>query len=243
PAAVSGDGYPVRLMTYNLHNGFNAEGYLNMEDLALVIEEADVDIIALQEVSRGWVISGRLDMLSWLSQRLEMPYVFGPTADPFWGNAIISRYPIVEYSNYDLPPRDLPVLRGFTEAVIDLGDGDYIRVIATHFHHVEEDTDVRLQQAQRILEGWGSTCCTVLLGDLNADPHEPEMVMLREAGLVDTVVPLEPPKLYTWHANDLHRRIDYIWITPDMTASDVSVIFTKASDHLPVVAEVDRKVP
>jgi endonuclease/exonuclease/phosphatase family metal-dependent hydrolase len=243
PAAVSGDGYPVRLMTYNLHNGFNAGGYLNMEDLALVIEEADVDIIALQEVSRGWVISGRLDMLSWLSQRLEMSYIYGPTADPLWGNAILSRYPVIEYESYDLPPRDLPVLRGFTEVSIDLGDGDYIRLIATHFHHVEEDTGVRLLQSQRILEGWGGEGCTVLLGDLNADPHEPEMVMLREAGLVDTVAPLEPPDIYTWHANDLHRRIDYIWVTPDTTAADVSILFTKASDHLPVVAEVDCKVP
>ena len=149
----------------------------------------------------------------------------------------------MEYPNYDLPPRDLQVLRGFTEASIDLGDGDLIRIIATHFHHVEEETDARLQQSQRILEGWGGKCCTVLLGDLNADPHEPEMVMLREAGLVDTVASLELPDRYTWHANDLHRRIDYIWITPDMTAADVSVIFTTASDHLPVVAEIDFNSP
>ncbi|MFC1848298.1 endonuclease/exonuclease/phosphatase family protein [Chloroflexota bacterium] len=243
PAAVPGEGYPVRLVTYNLHNGFNAGGHLDMEDIARVIEDQDADIIVLQEVSRGWAMSGRLDMLLWLSQRLDMPYVFSPTADPFWGNAIFSRYPIVEYAGYDLPPRDLPVLRGFTEASIYLGDGDYVRVIATHFHHVEEDTDVRLQQSQRILEGWGGKCCTVLLGDLNADPDEPEMVMLREAGLVDVVAGLEPPRVYTWHARDPGRRIDYIWVTPDMSAGDVHVIFTRASDHLPVVAEIDYKVP
>lgn len=80
-------------MTYNLHNGFNTDGNLDMEALARVIEENHPDIVALQEISKGWLITGRLDMLTWLSQRLSMPYVSGPTADPLWGNAILSPIP------------------------------------------------------------------------------------------------------------------------------------------------------
>jgi len=171
PAAVHGEGFPVRVMTYNLHNGFNTEGHLGMEDIAKVIESQDPDILALQEVSRGWVISGRLDMLSWLSKRLDMPYVFGPTADPFWGNAILSRYPIIEYAEYDLPPRDLPVRRGLLLAQIDLGNGERLQVIATHYHHGAGETDVRQLQTQETLEIWDSDNKTVLLGDLNAKPE------------------------------------------------------------------------
>ncbi len=240
PEAVHGEGFPVRVMTYNLHNGFNTEGHLGMEDIAQVIESQDPDIVALQEVSRGWVISGRLDMLSWLSRRLDMPYVSGPTADPFWGNAILSRYPIVDYTEYTLPPRDLPVRRGLLSATIDLGNGEQIRVIATHYHHVEEDTDIRQLQVQETIKIWDADGQTVLLGDLNAIPDDPEMVMLKQASLVDALAGIEPPPVYTWSAPNPHLRIDYVWVSPDLKASDVRVITSNASDHLAVVAEINQ---
>jgi len=240
PTAVSGEGFPVRIMTYNLHNGFNTEGYLGMEAIAQVIENSNPDIVALQEVSRGWVISGRLDMLTWLSQRLHLPYVFGPTADPFWGNAILSRYPIIECSQHDLPPRDLPVLRGFIVAQIDLVDGDYLQVIATHYHHVEEDTHVRQLQSEAVLDFWDGAGSTVLLGDLNAQPYDPEMEMLRQAGLVDALSGTESPSAYTHPSANPRQRIDYIWVSPDLKVSDTWVPVSNASDHLPVVAEIDR---
>ena len=37
PQQVEGNGYPVRVMTYNLHNGFNTDGLLDLEELADVI--------------------------------------------------------------------------------------------------------------------------------------------------------------------------------------------------------------
>jgi len=239
PEAIAGDGFPVRVMTYNLHNGFNVDGDLDMEALARVIENDQPDIIALQEISRGWLISGRLDMLTWLSRRLDMPYVSGPTADPVWGNAILSRYPIVEYSNYDLPPRDLFLLRGFTVAIIDLGGGDSLQVIATHFHHVKEDSDIRQLQSPVIVDFWGGASHTVVLGDLNAEPDAPEIVMLQQAGLVDTLAGMEPTSVYTFNSADPYQRIDYIWISPDLKASNALVISSTASDHLPVVVVID----
>ena len=79
PTSVAADGQPVRVMTYNLHNGVNTQGQLNLEALAQTIEEQNPDIIALQEVSRGWIVNGSADMLQWFEQRLDMPYVWGPT--------------------------------------------------------------------------------------------------------------------------------------------------------------------
>jgi endonuclease/exonuclease/phosphatase family metal-dependent hydrolase len=238
PEAVSGDVYPVRVATYNLHNGFDTEGRLGMEAIASVIEEIDPDIIALQEISRGWVISGRLDMLSWLSDRLDMPYVFGPTADPLWGNAILSRYPILEYAEYDLPPRDLPVKRGLITALVDLGDSDRLQVIATHFHHIEGDSGIRQIQAVATVEVWDGQARTVLLGDLNAEPDAPEMNILRRAGLLDPMAGLEPPPRHTWPSDDPTVRIDYIWTSPDLTTDSPHVLATTASDHMPVVGEI-----
>jgi len=86
PGAAEPEGGTVRVMTYNLHNGFNTEGALDPEALARTIEDAAPDVVALQEVSRGWVINGSFDLLSWLAHRLDMVYVYGLTSGPLWGN-------------------------------------------------------------------------------------------------------------------------------------------------------------
>jgi endonuclease/exonuclease/phosphatase family metal-dependent hydrolase len=234
-------------MTYNLHNGFNTEGTLDIEAVARVIEDNHPDIIALQEISRGWLVTGRLDMLTWLSQRLNMSYISGPTADPFWGSAIFSRYPIVQYENRELPSRGLAIRRGFISAVMDLGGGENLQVIAAHYHHswdpedpVEDDSDVRQLQSRAVIDFWNKANRTVLLGDLNAEPNAIEMVMLRQAGLVDLVARIEPPPAHTWPSDDPYVRLDHVLISPDLKARGVHVVASTASDHFPVLGIIDR---
>lgn len=233
--AASADTGNVKVMTYNLHNGFNTDGKLDMETLALVIEESGADVVALQEVSRGWLISGRLDMLSWLSERLDMPYVSGPTADPFWGNAIISKYPITEYRTYALPTDDLCIKRGFTKVLIDLGETS-LQIIANHFHHIEGDSEIRQQQALVMLNSWADAPYTIILGDFNAEPDSPEMKMFEERGLVDSLS--GKADILTFNSAELFQRIDYIWLTPDINLRSVNVPFSNASDHLGIVADI-----
>jgi endonuclease/exonuclease/phosphatase family metal-dependent hydrolase len=227
----------VRIINYNLHNGFNSDGMLDMEALARVIEESGADALLLQEVSRGWVINGSLDMLSWLSQRLEMPYVAGPTEDAHWGNALLSRYPIHNAANASLPPDHLLLRRGYLMAEIDVG-ADRLLVINTHFHHIRADSAVRQEQVGSILAGWQGRPRALIAGDFNATPEALEMVMMSEEGLVDVALLFGPDPPLTYSAVNPMRRIDYIWITPDLEATDFAVPQTTASDHLPIVVTV-----
>jgi endonuclease/exonuclease/phosphatase family metal-dependent hydrolase len=225
-------------MTYNLNNGFNTKGKLDIDEIANVIESNRPDIVALQEVSRGWVVNGRLDMLEWLSYRLHMPYVFGPTADPYWGNAILSRYPIVAYSRENLPPPELVIRRGFTVALIDLGNDQQIKVIATQFDNVEWGTEIHQQQAQTIIDFWGGLGDTILLGDFSAQAPSQAVGKLYQANLKDSTMGWKAANTYP--SNNPKERIDYILISPDLSASDVGVLSSTASDHLPVVAGIHR---
>ncbi|HEX79302.1 MAG TPA: endonuclease [Dehalococcoidia bacterium] len=238
PEAINAGSDNIKVMSYNLHNGFDTRGELGLEALAAVIEENGADIVALQEISRGWLVSGSVDMLSWLSQRLDMPYVSGSTAGPLWGNAILSKYPIKGYETFDLPPDDLCIQRGFIAVKIDTGDMD-LQIIATHLHHVEEDSDIRQVQVPVILEYWDNTPNTIILGDLNAQPDAPEIMMLYQAGLVDTMA--EHPEALTYHSADLYQRIDYIWLSPDIQLVESHVVFSQASDHLAVIAVIGGK--
>ncbi len=238
PQQKPGDGYPVRVMTYNLHNGFNTDGKLDLAELARVIEDEAPDIVALQEVSRGWVINGSSDMLLWLSQCLDLPYLYGPSVGKMWGNAVLSRFPVAEWGTVDMPPRDLPLRRQFTWVDFDLGQGEQLRVIATHFHHTEGDHEERLLQAESVLSFWDAHPQTIVLADLNAEPDWPEMLGFWRAGFSDALEGID--NRATFPSFEPVERIDYVLASSDLELSDPVILQTTASDHLPVVATVDK---
>ena len=163
---------PIRVMSYNIHQGFGTSGDLNVEGLALAIEAERPDVVALQEVSRGWLVNGSVDTMEWLSQRLEMPYVWGPAADSVWGNAILSHLPVTEVEHHSMPNNsELVMDRGFLWVELDTGQGTRLRVIATHFHSGEGDSDLRLPQSLAVLKRWKNETRTILLGDFNGSPE------------------------------------------------------------------------
>ena len=242
---VTGSGFPIRVMTYNLHQGFDVHGRHTLEEMAKVIEAEDPDIVALQEVSRGWVVNGSVDMLAWLSQRLEMDYVWGPAADSAWGNALLSRLPIGAHENHAMPNNEaLLIDRAFVIAEVDVGGGETLDVVATHFHSGDPDSALRIPQSRAVLASIDVNRTTVLLADLNALPGEPEMRMLADAGLEDAFVAAGATgDGFTYPSDDLWKRIDYIWATPDLEARDFSVPASLASDHLAVAVTLDRDRP
>lgn len=240
PHPVDGDGFPVRVMTYNLHMGFDTDGNLGMEALARVIEESAADVVALQEVSRGWYITGSLDMLTWLSRRLGMPYLSGPTADLLWGNAILSRYPIIAHGSALLPMGGVRLQRGYLWTRIDVGAGEELLMIATHLHDPEEEGHVRQIQVPPMLEFWAGHPSAVIVGDFNAQPSDPEIGMILKAGLKDSFAQVGTGPGYTYASNDPCKRIDYIWASPDLTLSDLIIPQSTASDHLGMVVTVER---
>src|SRR5262249_2472409 len=46
------DPHTLRVMTYNIHAGRGTDGKLDLHRLAKIIREADVDVVAIQEVDR-----------------------------------------------------------------------------------------------------------------------------------------------------------------------------------------------
>ena len=239
---ASGQGFPVRVMSYNVHQGFDVDGRYAIERMAEVIEAESPDIIALQEVSRGWVVNGSVDMLVWLSQRLGMDYVWGPAADSVWGNALLSRFPIIAFENYPMPNNDAIRLdRGFLTARVDLGGGEVLDVVSTHFHAGSADSAIRVPQAMAVLEVVDPERTTVLIGDLNAPPGDPEMLLLERAGLNDAfVVSGATGEGFTYRADRPRRRIDYVWLSPDLQARAFSTYDSRASDHFAVTVTIFR---
>jgi endonuclease/exonuclease/phosphatase family metal-dependent hydrolase len=119
-------------------------------------------------------------------------------------------------------------------ADLDRGNGVIIELINTHYHHKEDEGNIRLQQSLDILGFWNERPHTVIMGDFNAEYGEPEIDIYKEAGFGDVLdlTGVEPG--YTNPSTDPSRRIDYIWITPDLHALEGVIPIDKASDHLAI---------
>ena len=241
--AAPGPARPVRLMSYNLHFGFDVRGWSDLEGVARAIEASGAEVVGLQEVSRGWYVNGSTDMLAWLQRRLRMPHArFAGASDAIWGNAVLSRYPILSGEVTRLPREGVPLRRNALGVELDLGDGRRLRVVVTHLHHVEgpDGARVRLAQLPRLLEVVVGREATVLMGDLNAEPGSAEIARLRTAGLTDafTAAGGRPADERTWPSDRPDRRIDYIWLSADLEATDFAATSSTASDHRGIAVTV-----
>jgi endonuclease/exonuclease/phosphatase family metal-dependent hydrolase len=240
PRPVQPVDRPLRVMTFNIHSGFGSAGRHDPEAIARVIEDSGADIVALQEVSRVRLLDGGTDLAIWLSHRLNMPFLFHGDEEPIWGNAILSRFPILQHGQGRLPDEGALISRGYLWAEIDIGGETPLFLIATHLHHVEADQPIRLKQVPVLLDLWGGRPLTVLMGDLNAEPDWEEMNLIYDAGLIDAWLETGEGDGFTWPAAVPDKRIDWIWHTADLVAVRAQVVQTQASDHRPVLAVINR---
>jgi endonuclease/exonuclease/phosphatase family metal-dependent hydrolase len=211
----------LRVITYNIHAGYGQDARLDVAAVSQVIADSGADVVGLQELSRGWLISGGVDLLPLFQRSLEMPAaIMGPAADPIGGNGLFSRREILSSSYASLPQLDGLVGRSYVWGELDWVEDNTLLVIVTHLD--SERRDIRLAQIQALLAVWGGRSHTVLIGDMNAQPGSSEIQLITEAGFQDAWAEAGQPE---------RPRLDWIFFTPDLQAQDVVVFESPASDH------------
>lgn len=231
PAAPS-----VRIMTFNIHHGEGMDGRLDLERIANVITGAKADIVGLQEVDRGVERTQSRDILKELADLTGMRYAFGKNIDlqgGDYGNALLTRFPIVSEGNRLLEPIGGGEQRGVLQTVLDV-DGTRVLVLTTHFDH-RRDSAQRPRSAEQMRDmvaQWGEGPA-VLFGDFNDAPDSPAYATLTKVA-TDAWTVVGKDEGYTIPVETPRRRIDWILLR-GLTAVDGQVIRTDGSDHLPVV--------
>lgn len=159
----------MRVMTYNIQYGKGRDGRYDITRIADALVGAD--IIGLQEVEAYWERSGNLHQVETIAERLPgFHWVYGATVDihKSWtdaegkvqnrrrqfGNAILSRWPILSTRTFLFPGKLSPVnahsiQRGITEASIKTPLG-LVRIYTSHFSHLSDAE--RLRHAQFALD-------------------------------------------------------------------------------------------
>ena len=105
--APARDPRTLRVMSYNIHIGVGLDKKSDLARIANVIKAADVDVVALQEVDVRTRRSGTdVDQLAELAKLTGMHGRFGKGRDfdgGEYGQAILSRQPIKEFTVHKLP--------------------------------------------------------------------------------------------------------------------------------------------
>jgi endonuclease/exonuclease/phosphatase family metal-dependent hydrolase len=235
-------------MTYNIQSGHGS-----LEGTEAAIRAESPDIVALQEVDVHWAErSSFQDEATLLGEKLGMHVIFAPIYNlasdsggkPMrqFGVALLSKYAVVSFENRIITrlstqeqnpvPSPMP---GLLDAIIEVGE-TRVRVLNTHLDY-RADPSVRARQVADILTYLdGDAGCTILMGDMNAEPNaseiRPLLTRLHDAWSVNS-----SPGL-TYPAEDPKKRIDYVLVSKELSVRTARVPATFASDHRPVVADL-----
>ena len=244
----------MRIATYNIAHGADYTRYGTVEEhllptdldkLARVIRALDADVIALNEVYEYGQTEQECQQTDKLAQMLGYPYShFAIGADLGFcviGNAVLSRYPVESVDTVAVPapsPDERPRTEEewFEDRVVlvcrVLVDGVPLTVAATHFGLNPSEQSRMLTALAPIM---AQERPLVLLGDFNVCPNSTVLEPLR-ACLTDAAAALGTEEL-TFSSLSPDRRIDYIFLSHELTPIRVHVPPVVCSDHLPVVCD------
>ncbi len=239
---IASEPIRLRVLSYNIHHAEGVDRKLDVDRIAQVILTANADIVALQEVDQKVTRSEDVDQPAELARLTKMNVVFGaniPLQGGHYGNAVLTRFPIIEHKNHLLPNVDNGEQRGVLVAKLEISKARQPLVIfATHLDH-RRDNRERVASAEAInkLAAKYDNKAMLLAGDLNDVPDSKTLSDLgREwKRTSERPIPTIPVTMPT-------RQIDYVlyrpalrWKVVETRVLDEAV----ASDHRPILAVLE----
>lgn len=236
-ASIAPMAQRLRVATYNVHGCVGNDGQRDVKRIARVLRELNADVIALQELACPGESEGPIALLAELTHMSAIWTPLRSDADTHYGNALLSTLPILSKRTLDLSfEQNEP--RSALDVYLDM-HGVQLRVIATHLGLRPRE---RRHQVQRILDLAAHTpdVTTILLGDINEwwMGGRPLRWLHRHFG--------RSRSLRTFPAVFPVFALDRVWVHPVGVLREVHVHHSSdarcASDHLPVVAELELEV-
>ncbi len=223
----------VKVLAFNVFGGRTTKLDFNIDAVAKVIQDADPDIVALQEVDYKVNRSSNIDLATELGWRTNMAPIFARAMyydGGEYGVGILSRYSFLSSRNHPLPTIEGQEPRTALEVIVELPSKDTVALVSTHFSH--EAQPGRVQQANEINRVFaGNTYPTILAGDLNSKPGSTPINILEK--IWESTYNRENPE-FTHPSDKPSAKIDYVMFYPKnrWRVVDKQVIADAyASDH------------
>ena len=134
----------LRVLQFNIRAARSGGGYVDLPQIAAEIEAVRPDLVSLNEVDSD-TSRTRADEPAYLAGATGLHVVFGPNliydGGPF-GNAILTRYPVVDSRNLRLPGTPGLEPRGLLTVVVSVG-GRRVTFSSTHLSDGDEGSQSR----------------------------------------------------------------------------------------------------
>ena len=234
----------LRVMTFNIHVGVGMDKKLDLKRIADVINHEHPDLVGLQEVDRGVKRTEGKDEIGELAAMTRMDYAFAHNLDyqgGQYGVAILSRFLIQKIDHQKFENKREAERRGMIRVEVEI-DGRRVNFVTTHLDYQYEDGRVfEVEQLLRFLDGLKGPL--IVVGDFNDEPAGGAYKLMLTKFADAWASGRAKGEGLSYPADKPVKRIDYIFYRPadGFRAKKASLVNTLASDHLPVVAELELR--
>ena len=241
-AAVRSFKKTLRVMTYNIHVGVGMDKKLDLQRIAEVINREHPDLVGLQEVDRGVKRTEGKDEIAELAALTRMHFAFAHNLDyqgGQYGVAILSRFPIGRIDHRKYENKRVAERRGMLRVELDV-DGKQLNFVTTHLDYQYDDS--RLFETEQLLSFLADINGPLIVtGDFNDEPVGSAYKLLISKFEDAWMRGRAKGDGFSYPSDKPVKRIDYIFTrrANGIKAKRSWVVKTLASDHLPVVADVE----
>ncbi len=217
----------LRVLTYNIQQGYSADGRRAYADQLEVIRSLNPDLIGLQETDVARFSGGNADIVRTFSQGLGMYAYYGPkTVTGTFGIALLSRYPLQNLRTFFMYSAGEQTAS--IQAQISV-HGKIYQILVTHLGN-----DGPIIQQQQVLERLAGLQNVIAMGDFNFDQTSEQYGLTTQA-LEDAWVSAGSPAAA---GLDMGHLIDHIFVSAGMAVQQAQYIVSPASDHPALLVEI-----
>ncbi len=232
----------LKIATYNIAAGLS-NGYFkkkNYYKAADVIKSINADIITLNEVGKPLpdFIKEHTDFIANHCGYKYFIFAKATTYRAFpYGNAVLSKYPIESSEIYPIK-KFVQLLPGIYEPrcilSVKISSEKPVRIICTHLGLFPDEQKMGLLKVSQLVKA--SEIPTVFMGDLNISNNNKMFTPIKS--ILKDACEMHGITLKTYPSFKPRKRLDYIFVTENISVTDVKVVNNIASDHLPLVAKI-----
>ena len=233
----------IKFMSYNTQHCLNfITREIDFDIIADTIKKCEADIIGLQEIRDEGQDADYQPQAKIIAEKLGYHYYYFAEAIRFggvnpYGNAIISRYPIISAETIMIPDPEIKKYDGYYEtrcllkATIDVRNG--LNVLVSHFGL---NPDEQENAVETVVSNMPNEHC-VLMGDFNMEPDNQILNPIMQS-LQDTAKVFSTYKL-SFPSDTPKVKIDYIFVSKDLKVEYADIPEIISSDHRPHVATIE----
>lgn len=231
---------PIRILCYNIHGGYDRDGRRDLKRLHRLMEDYAIDIGVFQEIetrpSRGGTIED-INTIAGIERPHRLPALTLSEEGGWYGNLIVSRFPILRAVVHDLETTPFLEPRNAADALIET-PAFLLRLIGTHLSLSPWERWSEVRNLVRLIDAVEDTEKNplLLMGDLNE--WRPTSRLLKHLNSILTPAPCGA----TFPSFLPIFKLDRVW--SDNLSSPISVDRLKTahtqklSDHLPLIIEL-----